>query len=355
MAERSLWTFRIKDEDGNLITNLPKATKRVVNLGLNKAGEASFVYDLKELYDLALKVGGYSIKSLLGLGRHTLECVRNDEVMFAGQLLNLDQIMDATQRLVEVKALGWFWLLGERHAGLASDREFSDVDAGEIAWTLINETQSLTYGDFGITEGDIEASINRTITYSRKNLKEAIEELSGTENGFDFEIDVNKIFNVYYPMKGSDRTASVIYRFPGNIEQIRELNDATELVNYAYALGKGWGDQELSTAKQNADSQSSLKRRERIYSYKDVENAAVLGDLAQQKIDEGKSVLSTYKMKVYGNDSTPSLEDFNVGDIIEVRLTDDRWSLTQQFRVFEEFIKIGDNDQEDITLIVGLI
>ena len=56
MAELSTWTFRIKDSSGNVLANLIGANRRQIKLGLNKAGEASFSYNMKDFYDLAVKI-----------------------------------------------------------------------------------------------------------------------------------------------------------------------------------------------------------------------------------------------------------------------------------------------------------
>ncbi len=55
----SLWTFRIKDSLGNVIATIPKCRRRSVKMGLNRAGEATFTYSLKDFYDYATNIFRY--------------------------------------------------------------------------------------------------------------------------------------------------------------------------------------------------------------------------------------------------------------------------------------------------------
>ena len=75
--------------------------------------------------------------------------------------------------------------------------------------TLINESQTSNnpYSDLGITQGAHPTTKNRDRTYKFDNIKDSIIRLSNENltDGFDFDIDATKAFNVYYPTKGQDR------------------------------------------------------------------------------------------------------------------------------------------------------
>ena len=353
--ERSRWLFRIKDADGNLVANLTKATNKRVKLGLNKPGEATFTYSLKDFSELATSINS-TVTALLGIGRFTLECLRDGSVFFAGQILFFKREVNSISAEISVKALGFFWLLSTRFAGLTSDRVFTATDAGAIAWTLIDETQDLTNGDFGFTQGTIQTSLNRTLTYTRKSIKEAIEDLAFADGGFDFEVDENKILNIFYPFKGSDKTDTVIFRYPGpQIQSISEEQDGTKLANHALIIGKGWGTDELNVERDNTDSQSALKRRDKIVTVKDIDNATVLGDIADEVINVFGSVNPVLKINYNDNSRGPDLSTFVVGDFINLKIEEDFWSSEQTFRIFEIHVNVDNRDKEKITLVVGLI
>jgi hypothetical protein len=353
--EQSVWTYRIKDASGTVLCNLVAAQDRKLRIGLNKAGEASFSYDMKDFFLLAQKLSGRSVNDLAGLAYNSLEVLRNGTLLWAGEMYTMERGLDPTERTLDFKALGYLWKLGYRYIGLTSDVTHTAKDAGQIVVDTVNAIQAETYGNMGFSFGTVQTSVNRTMVLSRKNVKELIEELSGTENGFDFDISPTKVINIYYPIKGADKTDYVEFKYPGNIESITEIRDANELANYVFAVGKGTGDQELNVTREDVSSESStIGKRVTIESYKDVENATVLGDIAQQVLNARHAIQPLYKIKLIGN-ATPSLDMYSVGDIVRVTVQDEYWQFSQVFRVFEIFIDIDENDKEDVTIVVGLI
>lgn len=355
MAEKSIWLYRIKNAAGEVILNLTDAYDRDLKLALNKAGEASFKHGMKSLYDSASKIN-INMSQIFAEGINTLECLRNGTLIFAGQIEDTRSTLSHTDDEVQVKALGWLNLLKKRHAGFTTERVFTATDSGEIFWTVINEAQQDTNGDFGITQGNIDISIPRTISYVRKPILEIGDELSGADNGFDYEITPLKVLNIYYPAKYTDKTQTCIFKYgTDNFGKIERIRSATDLYNSSLVIGKGWGTQELSATRDDVTSQGVFKIREKIDSFKDMNNATVLGDISQQIIDVLGNVVPYYLLSVRGNDVSPSFDSYDVGDFIRVIVDRDFWNMDQSLRVFEKFIKIGNNDLEDITLTVGLI
>lgn len=143
-----------------------------------------------------------------------------------------------------VKAISWFGVLSRRKAGFPV-RTFTATDAGEIAWTLIDESQSSNtpYSELGITEGVIETSVNRDEIYRFDNIRDAIVALSNNtlDDGFDFEIDNTKAFNVYYPTKGSTLPNIVFDKSKVADWHYHKPLIAT-LANRVYVRGEGTGD-----------------------------------------------------------------------------------------------------------------
>jgi len=131
----------------------------------------------------------------------------------------------------------------------AASRVFTATDAGEIAWTMIEETNSAD-GSTGIIEGTIEATVSRDRTYEHKQLAEAVVQLTGVINGFDFEVaplDSGATigeFNVY-ESQGTDRSVAalgetaVVFEYgPGTIGNVRSYKDETTYpVNKVRVIG----------------------------------------------------------------------------------------------------------------------
>lgn len=70
------------------------------------------------------------------------------------------------------------------------------------AWDLINGAQTGTDAALGIIQGTINTAGNFTIEWMKNDgeyISDAMETLSKGNEGFDWEIDVNRAFNLYYP------------------------------------------------------------------------------------------------------------------------------------------------------------
>lgn len=354
-GEQSIWTYRIKDESGNILCNLIGAQERKLNRGLNKPGDASLSYDLKDFFLLAQKLDNRSVDDLVGTGHHILEVLRGGSVLWGGEMSTKSRSVSATERRLQLKALGHLQRLDQAVVALTSDIQYTATDAGAIIQDVINDLQADPLGDMGYTFGTVDTSVNRTVTLSRKKVKELIEDFSGTDNGFDVDISSDKVINLYYPFKGADKSDYVEFKYPGNIAEIEEVQNVDELANYIFAIGKGSGDLELNVTREDVDAEASaVGRRMAVESFKDVDNATVLGDIAQQLVDERKAIPTLYKLKLHGN-ASPTVDLYSTGDFVKVTVNDDYWNFSQVFRVFEIYIDIDENDNEDVTLTVGLI
>lgn len=154
-----------------------------------------------------------------------------------------------------IDAVSWFGLLSKRIAGIPI-RTFTATDAGEIAWTLIDEAQGSDspYSDLGITEGTIDASVDRDRTYKFDNVHDSIYNLSNSNlaNGFDFEVDNTKAFNVYYPLKGTNKfNITFDERTLANWNYKKSL--VLSMVNKVHVIGQSINDEVLYSTR-NADN-----------------------------------------------------------------------------------------------------
>jgi len=340
----SSWIFEIRDRNGNNPVRLLNARDRNVAIGLNQAGEASFTIDLND--DKALE-------SNLKVGRSTLYIYRNGELYFSGIIMIVERILNESSQFAKVKALGWLFLLSRRFIGIDADDTHTSEDAGAIAWDLIDQTQNETNGDLSITQGTIQTSNAISITYTRQNILEAIEDLSA-QAGIEFEVSPNKIFNVFYPLRGSDKSSTVILKYPGSIQTVRSVDDATTIVNNENGLGKGVGSQETVAERDNVGSQSVFGLYQKIASYKSIDNVTTLGNMVEYDVELNRSPRLTLDLQIHGNTESPSLSDYGLGDSVRVRITTTNYNFSQVFRVFEIHVAIDQNDKESVRLIVAL-
>lgn len=343
---KSEWKFLVKDGLGNTIASLTNARKRWLTQKLNKESEAGFVLDADD---------DNCNTTILNIGVNELHIEYKGTLIWAGQIVSTKKVANGNDTCWEVLAKDWVALLGKRFCGVESLREFTTTDAGTIAWTLIDETQSLVNGDFGITEGTVEASINRTTTYDKKNILSAITELSnmgkdGEANyGFDYEITPLKVFNVYYPYKGTIRN-DVVFRYPGNCEDFEAFVNSWDIVNQEWGLGTHWTGTNSIVSRADATSQTTYKRREAIKTYGDMSVLAFLQDMVYQDVQWNKdpSTVIKFTSRV---DAKTGILDYAVGDGVVVIC--DKFDIDEWLWVYERKIVIGDNDEARVNLLVG--
>ena len=343
---KSNWRFIVKDSDGNKLASLINARDRWLVQRLNTGSEAGFILDADD---------DNCNSTILNIGVNELYIEYKGELIWAGQIVSAKKIANRNDVYWEVLAKDWVSLLSKRFCGVDDLREFTTTDAGEIAQTLIQETQALANGSFGITYGTIEASINRTTTYDKKNVLDAIKELSNmgqdgmASYGFDFEITPEKVFNVYYPYRGAIRN-EVVFRYPGNCETFQAFNDTWDIVNQEWGLGMHWTGVNAVVSRADATSQTTYKRREAIKTYADMSVLAFLQDMVYQDIQWGKDPSTVVKFTSRIDDKSGIL-DYDVGDGVSVIC--DKFDINEWLWVYERKIEIGDNEEPIVSLTLG--
>jgi len=347
ITEKSNWKFIIKDGSGNNVASLVNARKRWFIQRLNDESEAGFILDADD---------DNCNSTILNLGINELYIYYKEILIWSGQLVSAKKIASGDDIYWEVFAKDWVSLLGKRFVGIDKPLEYITTDAGEIAWNLIDTTQNEVYGDFGITKGTIQPSITRSPVYDRKNILEAIKELSnqGDESsadtwGFDFEITPEKVFNVYYPYMGTVRQG-VVFRYPGNCENFEALVDSWTIVNHEWGFGKHWTGNDAVVERSDVTSQAIYKRREKLKSYSDVSVLAFLQDMVWQDIQWLKepSQIIRFDARV---DEKVKITDYNVGDGVVV--INDKFNINELLWVFERKVEIDENDELNVRLTVG--
>jgi hypothetical protein len=340
------WKFLIRDSSGNYLASLVNARSRWFKEALNHGGSAGFILDPTD---------ENCNSTILATNQNELIIQYKGYDMFGGQISSVRKVAEGNSRYWEVTAIQFFNLLEQRFCGynkstgLSDIREFTTTDAGTIAWTLIDESQDEVNGDLGITQGTLQASLNRTKSYEKKNIAEAIVELADNDYGFDFEITTDKVFNVYYPMKGTVRD-EVVFRYPGNCLSFDCLENGLDVVNHELGLGRHWGGQEIYYVVDDVTSQAAYGRREKIDSYKDVEIQAFLNDMVTEDIAWNKDIHQVVKFKSFIDDKS-DLYMYELGDT--VRVVADDFNVNEQLFVYERQVAIDEGDTATVTLTLG--
>lgn len=316
-------TYRVilKDpSDGTLWELLPISYSFVEEL--NKEPIAKITLSFNELDRLA-EIYSTTVMAMFSAAIRELYIERDGTKIFYGVVsdLGVETAEDGKLNFV-VKAVGFFGLFVKRIAGIPK-RVFSSTDAGTIAWTLIDESQDsdTPYSDWGITQGSITSSVNRDRTYRFDYIKDSIIRLSNEnlDDGFDFDIDNNKQFNIYYPTKGASK--------PNIIFDDKTLDDyrwrkplILGLTNKVYALGEGFNDDVLYVTRTAATAyRTPFGTLEEALRETDIKTTATLNAKGDRKLaDEKEPIID---LEGYHYDGLNfGFDDYNLGDTVVVDL-----------------------------------
>jgi hypothetical protein len=339
-----LYEFIIKDKDGNSLASLDGARGRYFNTYLNKSGSAGFTISPKDpVLTSGLILPGYS----------ELYIYRAGVLVWGGEIVYTRTDVGTDSENIAVTAKGFLDLLSKRVVGTASTpRTFTSTDSSDIAWTIIDESQDLVDGDFGITRGADPTTVNRDRSYSYKNLKEAIEGLSNEniQGGFDFEVTADKKFNVFYPTKGR-QISDVVFEWGVNIVSFYQTLDAADMANQVTVLGSGEGSS-MITATRNADTylQETYRLRQEVLSHKDVSNTTTLNGHGDKYLAEHAGQIQITGITTKG-DMPPTFGSYEVGDSVAVKIKYGIVNTDSYFRIYGINVNITDNDEETIQLI----
>lgn len=309
----------IKNSDGSLQWEVPFVSFRFAET-LNQDRNAQITFARQEIEAIA-EASNTTFGFILKGSYREVDIYDGDTLLYSGFL---DEYQASTDGLakgnITMTSRGFFSLLSKRFTNSA--RTYTAQDAGDIAWDLINYTQGLTSGDRGITRGSHPATKNRDRTYRFANIADEIAGLSNdnVKDGFDFEVDTTKVFNIYFPEKGSLRP-TIIFEHGFNIDgyQVTE-NGLMGMANQVIVAGDGFGDGMLSaTRSAAADYAANYGLLQDITAEKDVTEAATLNDKGDKYLDRNKYPRKTLALTVDYN-AIP-FTDYGLGDRVKVKIS----------------------------------
>ena len=294
-----------------------------------------------------------TIGELLEEGVNEIHISRGDEKVVAGQINYSRGTLQSDKKIYQVRAIGWLGLfIGDGGRNTRSVQTFSSTDQGDILFALINHTQTQTNGNIGITEGNIEPTVDRDRTYPiDKNIGDALIQMTEVIDGPDIEFTPDKVFNVYRRI-GEDRTY-LIFEYPRSIKSLSLDKNAIELVNYVPVRGQGNGDVQLRQIEENLASQSKYKLREKVLDLPDVSESATLAEHGQAEM-----ILARPKelpFIVLDGNQDPDFSLYGIGDSIKVVVKDSEYVSSISNRVYRiEQISVGIDEDDLETVTLGL-
>lgn len=165
-----------------------------------------------------------------------LHIYRDGIKYFRGRITTESDAVDESKHGCQFTAIDYRGMLAHRIIGTAG-RTFAATDQGTIAWTLIQESQALTSGDWGITNGvgATSGTVRDRIFDPGKPLLDVINELFRVENGGEWEIAPTLALNRWYPRRGT--AGGVVLDYGGKISTFSRLLQPGNYANYTIATG----------------------------------------------------------------------------------------------------------------------
>lgn len=341
-------TYRIIVKNGSGVAIGEFDNFRALKFGkrLNNYGECTF----------EVPANDPKISSLISLRLYTvwiyLQENASTTLVWAGeQASRIGTLTNDQNNWCQVICYDWLEQLSSRYT--VFEQIYENTDQGEIAWDLIDQTQQDgDYGDLGITEGTIETTTNRDKTFQNQNIMSAIISLSDVVSGFDFEITHDKVFNVY-SILGEDKVDEIVLEYGTNVDSCKVIEDFSHPANRAIILGEVIGEDSLQRVERDdLVSQAAYKLREYVQAESEPAEPGTFDDRGDAVNRKYGVPLIKLDMKLVKG-SSPSIDQFGVGDVIGIKIVGGIYNIDEDFRVFEWELEFGTDNAETLTLVLG--
>ena len=285
-----------------------------------------------------------------------------ERLIWGGYVSKIDKESSDSKKEAKIEAREFIWILKKRFAGITTDRIYTNIEEAQIAWDLINQTQTDTtfegtvpFGvysssdiDLGFTQGTLEVIKQRDRTYKKDEIFKLLTQLSEVLDSGEFEVTPTLTKPSYKKFSWLARRGYVnnlIQFSSGNsrIATVTQTIDGTDTANFI--ISNGEGNQRINY---NIDLKG-LPVLQVIDPKKDVSTNETLDDYALELLNDGSVANEDYKFAlVIRNDTTKQIEDlgkFDIGDSIRIIYDKDGIVIDDYFRV--QSIKISVLDLQE--------
>lgn len=251
---------------------------------------------------------------------------------------------------------------------ITTDTVFANTDQLVAAQTIITNAQTAINGNIGLAVGSETSGvlINRTFFgYEYKTVLAAMQELSRSSTGFDFNIyvyyDSNgnpaKLLRLGYPRYGrkysATSTSVPVFELPGNIVEYTWPEDGSIAANYIYGIGAGSNPGKLLvTGYDGSKIAAGWPLLEDQSNYSDVSDSTLLTNLVAGQVAVVSYPPTTIRITVPAS-SDPVLGSYEVGDDARIRIYDDRFTsqLDAVYRIVSFAVQAGENNKAELVTL----
>jgi hypothetical protein len=228
-------------------------------------------------------------------------------------------------------------------------KTWAAVDQYTIATDVLDDWQAQTYGDFGIDTSAIGTSgTTRSLAIpgdeEPRPVYEVLQDLSGTDNGFDWWVDPTDGELKLAAARGSDKTSTVFLELGVVAPGIRFTVAPGVVASEVFGTTTG-GDTVLTTTKSNTGLRAAFGRVATAVSVDGGPDSATLDDATQGHLDGRATAFF-----VPGPDMIPvagaGVEDYNVGDIVTYTYDAGLGQQTGPYRIRARKVTVANDGQE---------
>lgn len=282
---------------------------------------------------------------------HDLVFFRNGVKMMRGRICGEPtHELDANGHTMTVPVVDYRGLLDRRIIWPTSTLAYTNVEQAAIAWDLIRDSQALTGGNWGISQGiGTFTGIQRDRNYpAGKKIGEAIGDLGRAINGFEWEVDADLAFNVYYPQRGSERSFKLHWG-----TNISHLTRGTSTQDYTNALRYSGDDSITPVTRVAADLATRPEGRwETSLGDPDITLPNTLDERADGELADKETLLPSYTV-VLRRGRWPGRGELWLGDQCRLELKSGGLDVGTDIRVMNVGFGVGKDNDETVTLTLG--
>jgi len=342
----------------SILAELP-LTSVTFSQQLNSVGTFSATLQLSGINAAALNVANATIPA-----RTAIYVDRDGTLIWGGVLWSREY--SSTSQTITLNAREFESYFERRR--ITTDTAFFGTDQLTAAQTIITNAQSAINGNIGVVVGSETSGVTIVRTfygYEYKTVLSAIQELSKSSTGFDFNIyvyyDSNgnpaKLLRLGYPRYGRKYSATSqsvpVFELPGNMVEYTWPEDGSIATNYLYGIGAGANPGKLlTTAYDGSKIASGWPLLEDQTNYSDVSDPTLLANLAAGQVAITSYPPTTIKITVPAS-LDPVLGSYEVGDDARIRILDDRFTtqLDTVYRIVGFSVQAGENNQPELVTI----
>lgn len=293
---------------------------------------------------------------------------RDGVLVWGGVIWGRTYASDNQHITIQAREFESYW---ERRR-ITSTQGFTNQDQLFVARQLVTTAQSVPSGNIGVVVGTETSGVNISrvfYSYELKSLYSALSDLSKSQNGFDFNIQVaydgggnpTKSLVLSYPMSGTRYSATNVsapfFQFPaGNMVSYEYPEDGSIAANTIYVAGAGSNEgKQILTATDATKLASGWPLLEDSANFSDITDTSLLGNLASAQVLAVSYPPTTLKI-VAPPYVDPVLGTYKIGDDARVVINDERFptGLDAVYRIVALSVTVGETGPEQVTLTLTL-